>query len=186
MMSPRMERCVALLRGINVGGVKLSNAQLVFSFERQGFVNVRAVLASGNIAFDLERLDSTGTERRALARTIEVALSLEFHYEARLVLETQERLRRIAAAYPFERDDALRHPYVIFSSLPDVLKSLFDGVKQVPRGMDSVTMGDGILYWRVPKGSSLDSPFAKALARKEYAPHLTTRNLRTVEKLVRA
>src|SRR5690606_29556957 len=56
----------------------------------------------------------------------------------------------------------------------------------LPLEVESVAEGDGVVYWRVPKGSTLETPFAKVLAGKAVAPLLTTRNLRTVEKLVRA
>ena len=44
--------------------------------------------------------------------------------------------------------------------------------------------GDGVVYWTVPKGNTLDSRIGKATAAARYKPLLTTRNLNTLEKLV--
>lgn len=176
-----MNRFVALLRGINVGGATLKNTQLVELFENEGFTGVRAVLASGNVLFD-----SADTDKAVLRSRIESALTRKFHYEAKLVLETQESVRSIAAEYPFERNDGEQHPYVIFSSDPDSLNELLKASAGLPLGMDAVARGPGVVYWSVPKGSSLDSPFAKVVAKKPFATSLTTRNLRTVEKLTSA
>lgn len=173
-----MTRMVALLRGINVGGKPLKNAHLVAVFEGEGFTHVRAVLASGNIVFD-----STATNSEPIRHRIESALTRELNYEAKLVLESQVRLKDIAAAYPFERDDETLHPYIVFSSSPDTLATLVAESTTLSLDIESVAMGVGVVYWRVPRGSSLDSPFARVLARKNVAQTVTTRNLRTVEKL---
>jgi len=44
--------------------------------------------------------------------------------------------------------------------------------------------GKGVLYWQCPRGESLDTPVAKLLAKTRYKSSTTTRNLRTVEKLL--
>lgn len=179
-----MPRLVALLRGVNVGGVKLTNAQMVAKFEGAGFTNVRAVLASGNIVFDADVAGAT--ERLELAHRLEETLSAAFNYDAKLVLETQDKLRHIFEKYPFERVDAEQHPYVVFSSSTEQLAAVIAASKELPLDVESVAEGDAVIYWRVPKGSSLESPFAKVLARRQFASNLTTRNLRTVEKLAKA
>jgi uncharacterized protein (DUF1697 family) len=99
------------------------------------------------------------------------------------VLLPQERMARIAAAYPFARTDDTEHPYVVFSSDEDVASELLETAEGLTQEVESIAAGDGVLYWRVPRGSTVDSPFAKLLAKPRYKPYITTRNLRTVEKL---
>ena len=41
-----------------------------------------------------------------------------------------------------------------------------------------------IVYWRCPKGSTLDTPFSKLTSAKKYKAATTTRNLNTVEKML--
>ncbi len=66
----RAGRCVAFLRGINVGGhapIKMADFKAVF--ENMGFADVRTVRASGNVIFKSGR-----PEQKALAREIESGL----------------------------------------------------------------------------------------------------------------
>lgn len=174
---------IALLRGVNVGGVTIKSAQLNEAFRDLGFGSVRTVLASGNVAFDAQR---ESTDFALMARGIEAALSRRFGYEAKVVLITQSQLAHVAAAYPFSRADQIDHPYVIFSSQAEALGELESGALTLPLENEELAPGSGVLYWRVPKGRSLDTPFAKLLARSRHRQHLTTRNLRTVEKLTAA
>ncbi|HEY8589215.1 MAG TPA: DUF1697 domain-containing protein, partial [Naasia sp.] len=52
-------RYVALLRGVNVGGVKVPMAELRSLLEDAGFGRVRTLLASGNVLLDAA--DDAGT-----------------------------------------------------------------------------------------------------------------------------
>jgi uncharacterized protein (DUF1697 family) len=178
-------RVIALLRGVNVGGITVKSAPLATTFTEQGFAGVRTVLASGNVAFDAP----DGTASAALAELkgrIESTLEQAFGYDAWIVLVPQERMAQLAAAYPFARADETEHPYVVFSSDENVASELLAAVQDLTQEVESIVAGDGVLYWRVPRGSTLDSPFAKLLAKSRYKPHITTRNLRTVEKLATA
>ena len=151
---------------------------------------MRTVLASGNVAFDAP--DGAASAAPAelplteLKGRIESALEQSFGYDAWIVLVPQERMARIAAAYPFARADDTEHPYVVFSSDQNIASELLAAAQDLTQELESIAAGDGVLYWRVPRGSTLDSPFAKLLAKPRYKPHITTRNLRTVEKLATA
>lgn len=185
------ERLVALLRGVNVGGVTVKSAPLAAVFVEQGFTSVRTVLASGNVVFDVPdaavpTTPGASASLTALKGRIEAALEREFGYDAWIVLVSQPRLAEIAEAYPFPRTDATDHPYVVFSSDEGVAAEVFAAAQELRQELEVIRSGPGVLYWRVPRGSTLDTPFAKLLAKSRYKPHVTTRNLRTVEKLVLA
>ncbi len=183
MVTDASERFIALLRGVNVGGVTVKSAALASTFAEAGFLNVRTVLASGNVAFDLA---DPGAEVSALKLRIESALEQAFGYDAWIVLRTREQVQRIAEGYPFPRRDETEQPYVVFSSSQEVLDELRTASDALRSEIEAVLAGEDVLYWRVPKGSSLDTPFAKLLAKPKYKSHVTTRNLRTVEKLAAA
>ncbi|HSB56165.1 MAG TPA: DUF1697 domain-containing protein, partial [Gemmatimonadales bacterium] len=54
------ERCVALLRGINVGRAKrIAMADLRTVFERLGYGEVRTLLNSGNVVFTAPRVSAS-------------------------------------------------------------------------------------------------------------------------------
>ena len=44
--------------------------------------------------------------------------------------------------------------------------------------------GGDVLYWEVPKGSTLESKLSKHLAKAKYKPLTTTRNLNTMHKVL--
>ena len=53
-----MTRFVALLRGVNVGGITVKSAELRALFDELGFADVRTVLASGNVTFASAKRES--------------------------------------------------------------------------------------------------------------------------------
>lgn len=175
-----MTRFIALLRGVNVNGRTVRSAELAETVSGLGLDRVRTVLASGNAAFDSDR------EPADLKASLEAALGERFGYDAWIVLVTQEALAAAAAAYPFERDDEVAHPYVVFGSDEAALDAVLAAVGETDPSVELLARGDGVVYWRCPRGSSTDTPAAKVLARAAYRSTTTTRNLRTVEKLAGA
>lgn len=170
---------VALLRGVNVNGVTVKSAPLAAVFHRLGFGSVRTVLASGNVVFD-----GGQTPEPDLKTAIEKGLEETFGYDAWIVLTRQSRLRAIVDAFPFDEVEG-RQPYVLFGSDAEILAELteFAATDTAP-GTERVIPGDGVLYWDLPRGSSTDTAFAKRTARTRYRSSTTTRNLRTLRKLL--
>lgn len=170
---------IALLRGVNVGGVTVRSAPLAEVLVGLGYSSVRTVLASGNVVFDAGGRDPVGVKA-----DIERGLESAFGYDAWIVLTTHAHVRAVADAFPFpEVDD--RQPYVVFGSEPEVLEELavFAEAEADPL-VERIARGDGVLYWDLPRGSSTDTAFAKRSARTRYRSSTTTRNLRTLRKLL--
>jgi len=174
-----MVRYIALLRGVNVGGITVRSAELRDLFESLGFGGVRTVLASGNVAFDADRADAA-----ALKREIESALGERFGYEAWIVLVTRDELERIVEAFPFDADDAERQPWVVFASEASALDDVLETAGETDPDVDPLARGDGVAYWNPVKGTTVDTPFAKVLAKPRFKPTTTNRNLRTLRKLL--
>ena len=172
-------RHVALLRGVNVNGITIKSAELKALFVELGFDAVRTVLASGNELFDTDEHDAA-----ALRTRIEQALRKRFGYDAWIVLLTQKAIAAMAAGYPFERIDEQRHPYIVFGSDAAMLDEIVEKAGTVDAELEQLKRGKGVLYWQCPRGESLETPVAKLLAKTRYKSSTTTRNLRTVEKLV--
>lgn len=172
-------RHVALLRGVNVGGITIKSAELKALFVELGFADVRTVLASGNVLFDTDDGDTA-----ALRTRIEQALRKRFAYDAWIVLLTQQAVAKMAKAYPFERIDDERHPYLVFGSDAATLDEIVEKAGKVDADVEQLKKAKGVLYWQCPRGESTDTPVAKLLAKARYKSSTTTRNLRTVEKLI--
>jgi uncharacterized protein (DUF1697 family) len=178
---------VALLRGVNVGGITVKSVPLRDVFIALGFDDVRTVLASGNVVFSAARADDGAFKpEAALKAEIERALGEEFGYAAWIVLQTRAQVDAAARGFPFDADIAERQPMVIFGSDDLVLAELAEAAASMNPVLDPVRLGDGALYWNPAKGSSTTTPFAKLLAKAQYKARTTSRNLRTLEKVLAA
>lgn len=170
-----MTSYVALLRGVNVGGVNMKMSDLADVVRGLGYDDVRTVLASGNVLFTTTDAADTAKVR------LEAALRERFGYEAWVHVLTREAVASIVAAYPFERS-ADRHAYVVFILKPELADELM--AVELDPAVERAARGDGVLYWTTPKGSTLDSAMGKAQSSGKHKPWLTTRNLNTLEKLL--
>lgn len=173
-----MTRYVALLRGVNVGGITLRMADVAKVFTALGVDNVKTVLASGNVLFDS---DETATE---LKPRIEKALGERFGYEAWVHVLDLDTIDRIVRDFPFDAERAGWHPYVVFASDPGIAKELLSYSESLDAELESIGPGPGVVYWTVERGSTLRSTFGKATSRARFKESTTTRNLRTLRKLL--
>jgi uncharacterized protein (DUF1697 family) len=176
-----MTAWVALLRGVNVGGITIRGTDLAEVFTSMGFTSVRTVLASGNVVFEAGR---TASARSQLKSSIEGALRDRFGYEAWIVLVTADELAAAADAFPFDADDAERQPWVIFCVDDATRDELLTQARGMDAAADPVAPGPGVVYWNPVKGTTVDTPFAKLLAKAAYKPRTTNRNLRTIRRIL--
>lgn len=92
-----MQTCIALLRGINVGGnKKIRMAELKELCEGLGLRDVQTLLQSGNVVFR-----SGEAVPEALAARLEAAIQARFGFEVRVILRTLAQWRAILAGHPF-------------------------------------------------------------------------------------
>jgi uncharacterized protein (DUF1697 family) len=171
-----MTTYVALLRGVNVGGVNLKMAALAEVVRGLGYENVKTVLASGNVLFESPDAAAAAKEK------LENALRSAFGYEAWVHVLPIAQVEKIIAGYPFPRSDD-RHAYVVFVEKDSVRDELL--AVELDPAVEQAQRGPGVVYWSVPKGSTLDSAMGKAQSAAKHKPWLTTRNLNTLEKLTR-
>ena len=125
-----MTRYIALLRGINVGGITIKMAALADTVSALGHTGVKTVLASGNVVFDSDQTDAA-----ALKAGLERALTEAFGYEAWVVLLSRDQLAAAVADYPFEARDGW-HSYILFGSQPVVLEELLASASALDPALD--------------------------------------------------
>jgi uncharacterized protein (DUF1697 family) len=176
-----MTHYAAFLRGVNVGGVNLKMADVADALAEAGFANVRTILASGNIILE----SRAGAD--AVRTKTETALRKRFGYDAWVLVYPIETVRTIVDAYPFEDELDGYQSYVTFVSdtaVRDELAALADQAgadEKISPGPDSA----GVIYWQVPKNHTLDSTIGKTMGKKRYKSSTTTRNMRTLAKVLR-
>ncbi|MEV0948364.1 DUF1697 domain-containing protein [Rhodococcus sp. NPDC049939] len=175
-----MTRYVVLLRGINVGGINIKMADLRNTFSDLGFENVKTVLASGNVLFDSDRTDIS-----ALKSDIEAALRAEFRYEAWVFVLDVDTVRKIVDSYPFDPEREGWQPYVLVTPEREVLDMLASVRNDLDPGVERIQVGDGVLYWEVERGRTLESTFGKKTGAAKLKASTTTRNLRTLVKILK-
>jgi uncharacterized protein (DUF1697 family) len=173
-----MTRYAAFLRGVNVGGVNLKMAEVADVFEKAGFTGVRTILASGNVL--LESRSGVDTVRKRA----ETALRERFGYDAWVLAYGIDTVRAISDAYPFEREVDGHHSYVTFVTNETVLDELAALAKQAGED-EKIQRGQSVIYWQVRKTGTLDTTIGKTMGKKRYKSSTTTRNLRTLDKVLR-
>lgn len=171
-----MPRYAAFLRGVNVGGVNLKMADVAAALSDAGFDNVKTILASGNVLLD------SRSKTPQVRKAAEAALRKAFGYDAWVLAYDIDTVAAISDNYPFEREVPDTHSYVTFVSDPDVLDEL---AALTPGPEERIERGEGVIYWQVPRSKSLDSAMGKTMGKKRYKSSTTTRNLRTLDKVLR-
>jgi uncharacterized protein (DUF1697 family) len=173
-----MTRYAAFLRGVNVGGVNLKMAEVAKAFEEAGFTHVRTILASGNVLLE----SRSGVD--AVRKRAEKALRDTFGYDAWVLAYPIDAVAAISESYPFEREVEGHHSYVTFVTDAKVLDELA-GLAGNAGPDEKIQRGEGVVYWQVPRTGTLDSVMGKTMGKKRYKSSTTTRNLRTLEKVLR-
>jgi uncharacterized protein (DUF1697 family) len=173
-----MSEYAAFLRGMNVGGHRLSNVELRARFEELGFGGVNTFRASGNVIF------AGATEPVAkLAAHIEAGLEAALGYEVPVFLRTAKEVRRIAAHKPFEESliEASKGKLQVAMLTARPAAGTRKEVLALASDEDRLTFGERELYW-LPSGGMLDSELDLKVIGKLLGL-TTTRTKNTVEQL---
>lgn len=181
------QRKVVLLRGINVGkAARIAMSDLRACTEAAGGADAITFLASGNLLVTDPR---PVPEVRA---ALEAAYADRFGYDAVVQVLTRDALEAVVESYPFDTLEE-HHDYVVFSDDPAVttrvseaMRTAIDPTGGTDSSTEAVAEGPGCVYWRVPRGSTLASEAYKVLDHRENKRHLTTRNIKTLRKILAA
>ena len=178
---PTPTRFVALLRGINVGGnKKVPMTDLKKMLEKMKFMNVKTLLASGNVLFD-----STEAGEKTLKKNIEECLLKTFGFPVPTLIRPLQELKKLQTSDPFKgiRVTPETRLYVTFLSgkptrslkIPYVSP---DGNYKILRVSDTEICS--VLTVTKDHGT-ID---VMSVLEKEFGREITTRNWNTVQKLV--
>lgn len=167
------------LRGINVGGINIKMADLKEALKSRPFDGVKTLLASGNVVL------TSDLGPAAVKDAFEACLREAFGYDAWVVVLTAGRVAQLVEACPYPADDRTTHTYITLASDTAMLDELFNAAASLD-GVEQTRLGPEASAWLAPAGGTIDSPFSKLSAKSRYKASTTTRNLRTMVKVLDA
>lgn len=170
-----MTSYVALLRAINVGGNSLIRmTDLAECVAGLGFADVRTYIASGNVLFD--------ADTRPDEAVLEAALLDRFALRVPVVLRSRDEIAAVVAAAPAGHGAADRRSDVLFLKAPLTAEEAFAQLPSLREGVDSVSVGPGVLYFSRLKADATKTRMTKIMALPIYK-HMTIRTWGTVTKV---
>ena len=174
-----MPACIAMLRGVNVGGKTVPMERLRASFAALGFRQVKTCVQSGNVVFDVRNGSAAG-----LAGKIERQLRRDFGFAVPVFLKTSQEMRDIVKRNPFLADPAIDHSklHVTFLSAaaPGTATTVLQPLAEKP---EQFRIRSREIYLYCPNGYGR-TRLANAAIEKKLSVAATTRNWRTVNALL--
>jgi uncharacterized protein (DUF1697 family) len=172
-------RYVALFGSLNVGGNRLTMADLRYAFEREGFERVETVVASGNVLFDFDERPTDGLEDLFAHMMAE-----RFDIASFVAVRSRDEVERAVSGNPFAADGAENLVHTQFlGGQPS--QAQFDGLiaAYAGRGPERLALGERALFIDYADGagnSRLTGPF---IERRLGFPG-TARNLRSLQRIL--
>jgi len=178
---------VALLRGINVGGVKLAMADLRAVLSSLGYADVSTYIQSGNALFSTDRADTA-----ALAAEIEAALDQQLGMRPRVLVLTRDELAQVIRDNPYPDEPNPKMVHAVFLGQepgPQQVAAVAETEQKAAEkgGGDTAQYVGRVLFLHTPDGFGR-SELAVQLARRAGPMSAkgagTARNWATVTKLL--
>lgn len=171
-----MERYVALLRGVNVGGNNvLPMRELAAIFAGAGCVDVVTYIQSGNVVFG-----ATGRCVAGLAPVIEAGILERFGIASPVVVRSAAEMRRVLAANPFAgASEEMLHVYFLREA-PALAK--VRGVDYGRSAPDAFAVEGREIFLHLPAGMAR-TKLTNGYFDKALGTVCTARNWKTVAKL---
>lgn len=174
-----MQRYVAFLRALNVGGHTVKMEHLRSLFEALGFGGVESFIASGNIIFQ-----SSSTDAAELEQRIEQHLKQALGYEVATMLRTPAEVAAAAAYRPFAAADPVPegHALNVLFLKDTPTAEVREKVAALATKYDALHVHGRELYWWC-QGRSSDTLIKPGRMEKALGMPSTSRNVTTVRKL---
>lgn len=175
-----MEKYIALLRGINVGGKnKLSMPVLKEMFEQNGFDSVETYINSGNIIFL-----SDNTDEKSLKEECEKLIANTFHFKISLMIISVRDLSAALDNAPswWDQDSDSKHN-AFFILPPTPVDEIFRKVGAIKPEYEKVDHYGRVVFWSAPIKTFSRTRWSKVVGSSVYNS-ITIRNANTVKKLL--
>jgi uncharacterized protein (DUF1697 family) len=174
-----MPRYVALLGSINVGGNRLTMAELRAAFESEDFANVETVVASGNVLFDHDDRPTRGLEEK-----LEFLMHDRFEMRSIAAVRNAAEIRVAIEENPFtgHGEDHLVHTMFLDGEV-DPAQFRVMVADHEGRGGEKLAFGERALYIDYVDGvagSRLTGPFIE----RRLGCRGTARNVRSLARIL--
>lgn len=177
-----MQRHIAFLRAVNVGGRVVKMTQLKEIFENAGLKNVETFIASGNVIFSTK-----ATAIPALVRKIEKALLEALGYEVPVLIRTDEEVSALAArkyvVFP-EPEVAAAHSLSVGMLREPLTESAEALLQAFNSEVELFGAHEREIYMLLLQPTS-NSKFSLKKLEKAIGAETTFRNVNTIERLAK-
>lgn len=171
-----MSERICLLRGVNVGGVKVPMAELKAIAVEAGFANPRTLLASGNLVIESDA-DPTDVEAR-----LEKGIAAHFGRPIEVIVRTPAQWAALMAANPFTDEAGIDGSRLLAMVMKAGIKDgAVEALRAFAAGDERVEAVGGDLFFWHPDGLGRSKMAEKAQPRLIGVG--TGRNWNTVRKL---
>ena len=172
-----MPRYLALFGSVNVGGNRLTMADLRAAFEGEGFANVETVVASGNVLFDHAERPDEGLEEK-----LGLMMRERFGMSSVALVRSRVAMARAIAENPFAADGQENFVHTLFLDGP-VDSAGFDKLQSDRAGPERIALGDRALHIDYVAGVA-ESKLVGAFIERRLGARGTARNLRSMKRIL--
>lgn len=164
-----MTRYVALFGSINVGGNRVTMADLRWAFEREGLTGLETVVASGNLLFDYDDRPLDGLEDLFAHVMLD-----RFDIKSFVAVRDRAAIVQAVEGNPFTGigKDELVHT-LFLERQPD----------QAMRGLEKLAIGERSIYIDFV-GSVAESKLTSAFIERRLGCRGTARNVRSIARIL--
>ena len=175
-----LEKYIALLRGINVGGKnKISMPELKAAFEETGFLDVKTYVNSGNVIFSSDIKDKS-----ELVKISESVIADKFMLNIPVMIISVDELSEALEHAPKWWDiykESVNHAIFVIS--PTSVEEVFAVVGEAKPEYEKVDYYKNVIFWAGPLKTYSKTRWSK-IASSSVNSKVTIRNANTVNKLV--
>lgn len=174
-----MTRYVALFGSINVGGNRVTMADLRWAFEREGLTGLETVVASGNLLFDYDDRPLDGLEDLFSHVMLD-----RFEIKSFVAVRDRAAIAEAVEGNPFTGIGADNQVHTLFlERQPD--QAAFDKLvaDQAARGLEKFAIGNRCIYIDFVEGVG-DSKLSSAFLERRLGCRGTARNVRSIARIL--
>jgi uncharacterized protein (DUF1697 family) len=173
-----MNRSVAFLRAINVGGHTVKMDRLRQIFEGLGLAKVETLIASGNVIFE-----SVASDVVELERAIETHLRQALGYEVATFVRSADEVAAVAAYQPFaESAIGVAHALYVGFLHHTPADEAHTRLMALKDGFHDFHLHQRELYW-LALVNTAESKVSGAQIEKALGVPMTARSITTIRKI---